>query len=266
MAILENMIDIKLQLLLFNKQWQEAKKYSLQRCLSHPNDVDHWFILGKINMEMRDFNNVASCFTRILKLDPNSCGAYFNLGRLQQELGSYERAINFYLMAISLNPNLAEAHTYLAYVYFIAGKLDESEKYFRRTLTLNPDFSNPHYYIHFFQNRGIAYTTAALNRHRATSYTSLGNVLKRQSKYEAALDSYNQALKFVPELPAAMWGRATLLLLLGNLRKGWKGYEWGQQVNQRNITDVPYPKWDGSQLAGKTLLICAEQGIGESYN
>jgi polysaccharide pyruvyl transferase WcaK-like protein len=57
------------------------------------------------------------------------------------------------------------------------------------------------------------------------------------------------------------------LLSQGKYQEGWEEYEW--RLHSPSFTEsnpprvVPFPKWDGSSLTGKTLLINPEQGIGE---
>jgi hypothetical protein len=58
-------------------------------------------------------------------------------------------------------------------------------------------------------------------------------------------------------------------LLLGNFQDGWQGYEWrwknGDLPFFNNKRDFPEPLWLGEQsLVGKTILLHAEQGLGDT--
>ncbi len=59
-------------------------------------------------------------------------------------------------------------------------------------------------------------------------------------------------------------GKAILELAEGNYKEGWPGYELRLRRNQINKQLSEYPRWDGSPLNGRTLLVHAEQGIGDT--
>jgi hypothetical protein len=61
----------------------------------------------------------------------------------------------------------------------------------------------------------------------------------------------------------AKWNRALSLLESGNFELGWKEYEWRWQRKQTPPRPFKEPRWDGSPLNGRTLLIHMEQGLGD---
>src|SRR5205085_9264275 len=58
--------------------------------------------------------------------------------------------------------------------------------------------------------------------------------------------------------------RALLRLLRGEWAEAWPDYEWRWQTKQLQPRRFAQPLWDGSSLAGKTILLHAEQGIGDT--
>lgn len=94
--------------------------------------------------------------------------------------------------------------------------------------------------------------------------TDRANALRECGRLDEALADYDRALTIEPGRPAAVYGRATLLLFLGRHAEGWPGFE------ERRITPVwrprgaGTPEWDGSPLAGRRLLLHAEQGLGDT--
>jgi len=56
-----------------------------------------------------------------------------------------------------------------------------------------------------------------------------------------------------------------MLLLLGDFHQGWKEYEWRLKCSNFSSENrnFPQPYWDGIYLNGKSVLIWAEQGIGD---
>lgn len=87
------------------------------------------------------------------------------------------------------------------------------------------------------------------------------------SRFDEALASFDRAIGLRPNLAEAHFNAALCLLLVGDLRRGWAKYEWRWQTDQlrserRNFTQ---PQWTGpDEIAGKTILIHAEQGLGDT--
>lgn len=131
-------------------------------------------------------------------------------------------------------------------------------------------------------------------------WNNRGNALLELSRYDEAAASYRRALKLAPQLhdarvalasclqsighlneamaacdivlqaapdhAEAHWNRALLLLLQGNYHEGWQEYEW--RWKKRRFTSplrqFAQPQWQGEPLAGKTILVHAEQGFGDT--
>jgi hypothetical protein len=65
-------------------------------------------------------------------------------------------------------------------------------------------------------------------------------------------------------MPEAHWNRALAWLLMGDYARGWPEYEWGVAAGARPLNERAYPTWLGESLPGKTLLVSAEQGLGDT--
>ena len=98
----------------------------------------------------------------------------------------------------------------------------------------------------------------------ADAFNNMGNVLADKLRLDDALAHFDNALRLKPVFPECRWNRATLLLLEGNFKEGWPAYE--SRWQQPGFTLPPYrqPRWDGSALGGKTILLWGEQGIGDT--
>jgi len=90
-------------------------------------------------------------------------------------------------------------------------------------------------------------------------------ILKDLRRFDEAIAAFFNAVTIDKNRPSVYWNLATLLLLIGNFRDGWEFYEWRKKI------DPPFgnrqfnrPVWLGKEsLQGKTILIHAEQGIGD---
>jgi hypothetical protein len=92
----------------------------------------------------------------------------------------------------------------------------------------------------------------------------LGTIYKDLGDPVTALSYYERALELNPESPHAAHSRALALLLLGDFPRGWAGYEHRRRCEQYDTRDFPQPFWNGTSLAGRTILIHAEQGLGDT--
>jgi hypothetical protein len=87
------------------------------------------------------------------------------------------------------------------------------------------------------------------------------------NRFDEALASFDRAIAIRPGLAEAHFNAALCLLLTGDLSRGWKQYEWRWSTDQlrseqRNFSQ---PQWTGSdKIAGKTILLHAEQGLGDT--
>jgi hypothetical protein len=68
----------------------------------------------------------------------------------------------------------------------------------------------------------------------------------------------------MPQAPKPRWNLSIALLLKGNFAEGWAGYESRQAAeNAPTVVNLNQPAWDGSNLAGRTILLYTNQGIGD---
>ena len=119
------------------------------------------------------------------------------------------------------------------------GKLEEAEDSYREALRLKPDYAEAH--------------------------NNLGNVLWDQGKLEEAEASYREALRLKPDYAEAHTNLGFYWLLHGNFAQGWPEYEWRRLTKDNRRHAPPPPSWDGSALDGQTILLQAEQGLGDAF-
>jgi hypothetical protein len=98
----------------------------------------------------------------------------------------------------------------------------------------------------------------------AQAQGNLGGVLKELGRPVEALDCYRAALRLHPDDPVLHVNLGIALLLAGRFDAGWEEYEWRFRAGAARIPPCTQPRWNGEELAGRTLLIRAEQGIGDT--
>ncbi len=160
------------------------------------------------------------------------------MGRVLFEQLDLAGAADCYRQALALNPDLADLHNNLGTALVEQGQLAEAGECFRRALRLKPDFADAH--------------------------SNLANQLLLEGRLAEAGEELRQALAIDADHQAARWSRACFRLLHGDLAGGWPDYE--RRWEQPGIIRPAYaqPRWDGSRLEGKTILVHAEQGYGDT--
>ena len=194
--------------------------------------------LGVVLRDQGKQKEAEASFREALRLKPGYAEIHANLGNVLRKEGKLEEAEACYREALRLKPGLAEACNGLGLVFSDHDKLEDAEANCRKALRLKPDFVEAH--------------------------NSLGSVLERQGKLEEAEVCYREALRLKPRYADAHVTLSLHLLLRGNFTHGWAEYEWRLLIRDDLRTALP-PSWDGSALNGQTILLQAEQGLGDTF-
>lgn len=195
--------------------------------------------LGEACKESGRFVRAVDCFSKAAKIEPNNAYAYQELGSSLQSLEDFPKAIRAYQQAIAIEPERATAYNMMGLAHHHSGDFVKAESCFHKALALTPD--NP----------------ALLN--------NLGTLHNSNGRTEEEIELYRQAIAIDPTCEDAHWNLALALLVKGEFKEGWQEYEWRfikkPPVPSRNF---PQPRWDGSSLNGKTILLHCEQGFGDT--
>lgn len=155
--------------------------------------------------------------------------------------GAAGEAVALYDRALTVRPDSFEAHNNRGTALRELNRFEEALASYDRALTLKPDYAG-----------------ALANR---------ANVHADLRRFDEAFAGYDAALKLEPQLNEVLWNAALAHLVLGDLPAGFAKYEsrWQNKLAQQNKRQFPRPLWLGeTPLAGKTLLLYAEQGFGDT--
>ena len=99
----------------------------------------------------------------------------------------------------------------------------------------------------------------------AIIWSNLGTHFYNLERVQEAEECARQACALESDLPGAHYNLATSLLVAGHFREGFREYEWRwKSVLQEHVRTYAQPLWDGADLAGKRILLWAEQGMGDA--
>ncbi|APA85235.1 tetratricopeptide repeat-containing glycosyltransferase family protein [Paraburkholderia sprentiae WSM5005] len=180
-------------------------------------------------------------YERALSLVPEFAQAWNNRACVLRDLGRYADALGSCDRALALQPDYPEAWSNRGNVLGDLNQPHEAQRCYQRALELAPAF------VDAWNNLGLAQTD--LNQR------------------EQALSSYQRALALNPASVEAHWNQALCLLQMGRFDTGWREYEWRWQRNRIKSGKRAFaqPLWLGDfPLDGKTILLHAEQGLGDT--
>lgn len=231
--------------------------------------------LGNVLAALKRPGEALASYDRSVSIDPGFAEAHYNRGVTLGALGRTDESIESYLRAIALKPDHCGAHNNLGSVYIESRRYEEALACFDTALQLRPDFDSAA--VNRANTLGRLYRSeeaaaaarAILARTpgHSEAHSALGSALAAQGHVEEALACYRQALELKPDLAEALWNRSLAHLSQGEFRDGWLSYEtrWkvrGLKLQQRYPERSP---WLGKEsLRGKTILLHAEQGYGDS--
>jgi len=233
------------------------------------------FDLGLAFYVQKQHQKALDSFDLAIRLQPDFFEAHGNRGAMLAALGRHHEAIESYRNALAIKPDFADAHCNLGSALTHLQRYDEALASLDRALELRPDYPDALY------NRGNAlkplkryeealasYDRAiALQPNHADAHNNRGQVLRELERYDEALASYDRALELRPQHIMAHCNAAALRLLTGDFERGWAHYEWRWQKKsviplKRNFSQ---PAWGGGDpIAGKTILVHSEQGLGDT--
>jgi Flp pilus assembly protein TadD len=230
--------------------------------------------LGNIFKEKEQLDEAVVCYQKIIQLNPNDFEAYNNLGNTLKTKGELDGAMTCYQKALQLSPNFILAHNNLGTIYIEKKQFDAAIICYQKALRLNPNYADAYY------NLGILYSekeqfdeaiecyqkALQLDPNHFNTFKGLGIVFQEKGQVDNALSCYQKALQVNPNDPEAHWNKALLLLLNSHFKEGWKEFEWRWKTKKINVAhcDFPQPLWDGHDIEGLTILLYAEQGLGDT--
>ncbi|MEX2113695.1 MAG: tetratricopeptide repeat protein [Pirellulales bacterium] len=177
-------------------------------------------------------------YREVLSVHPDHPDALHLLGVIAHQTGNHEQAATLIGQAIRRWGNAAIYHCNLGEALRSLGRFDLARAAHQQALRLDPRF--------------------------VAAHNNLGTVYEQQGRYDEALACFNQAIALDPDCVDAHYNRARMWLALGNFDRGWAEYEWRWRRAEFTRPTLGQPEWDGTPLAGRRLLVRAEQGLGDT--
>jgi len=195
-------------------------------------------------------------------------------GVAAHQKGDIDAAEALYRQALATAPDFAPALHYLGMVHYQRNRLPEALELLDRSVALMP--GEPE----FHNNRGLAlaadqrlpeaiaafHHALSLKPDHVTAWNNLGLALQADGDVDGAVAAYRQGLALAPGFAALHWNLAMALLLQGRYDEGWPEYEWRERTPEFApfLPAQTIRRYDGTEPPGQTILLQAEQGLGDA--
>lgn len=229
----------------------------------------HW---GLVELELGHLAGACQRFTQAIERAPDNGHAWLNLGLALYRLGQFEASVAHLQRAVALKPQHALGHSNLALALRQTGDLPGAHAAAQRATELKPDNARL-WVIHadLALNAGdFDAATAALDRALTLDaghigvHIGLGKLHMARARPQAAQAAFESALAIDPRHAEARHGLAQLHLLHQRWTTGWDLYEARRELLPNPVRLLPQPEWHGEALGRQSLLVHAEQGLGDT--
>lgn len=255
------------------ERWEEAVAECQIAVELQPARLDFQINLGGVLCALEDWSEAATVLRRSVTRAPENADARAMFGIALHNLGESQQAAAAHRVATELRPERASNWANLAAAQVDLDDPDAALSSCRRALVLDPDLPEAH------NSMGLAFAAkhmpeAAIAAFEIAirlrpdyykAYSNLGTVLQAQGRFAEALAAYATAVELNPDHAESQWNKGTLHLLLGELEPGWRGYEYGLKMKfgRGRYRSHRHSLWQGTAIAGKTIIVSGEQGIGD---
>lgn len=205
-----------------------------------PDWPEAWLQLGAALLALNRAAEAVDAYRAVLRLAPDHVPARVNLGLALGRIGELDAAETALREAAARAPDRPEALLNLGGILRARGLLAQAATSQQALIARDP-----------------AYWPA---------WSNLAAILHDQGNPHAAVAAWRRSLALHPDQPDARYGCALSLLLAGDFAAGWEALEsrWEATQHRGRARYRHTPLWAGEPLDGATILLHAEEGLGDS--
>lgn len=205
-----------------------------------PQHFDALHMMGALALQRQQPAQALPWLRRALAVHERDDALHFHLALSLSADAQWPQALAHIQRCLALEPASANSWDQQAKVLHAMGRDEEALHSVAQAQALDPG------------NADLCYREACMRADRL--------------HYEEALVAIDRAIARRPDFANARWNRAFWLLLLGRYAEAWDDYEWRWRADLKlNQVQTSKPRWEGhTPLAGKTLFLHGEQGLGDT--
>jgi Tfp pilus assembly protein PilF len=219
-----------------------------------PNYVEAWNNLGNAYLDLGRIDEAMAAHRQATSVGPGYAPGWSNLARSYRVNNEFELAIEAAKQAVAIDPSFVQGLVNLSASLSDVGRPYEAIESARKALTL--------------QGKNIeALVALGTGLYQANELEESIAVLREGAKLGGI--GLSNGVELGSGLAATLrWNLACALLKAGELREGFLLYESRLRAlcpsPQTVMRSFAQPRWDGGGLNGATILLHAEQGLGDT--
>ncbi len=256
-------------------RFAESVQSYLKALHINPDFADAYLHCGLAYMGLDQQVQAIASFDRVIALRANDAQAYCNRGVALAKLGRFEESITAYTSALHFKPEFPEAYFNWGNALQSLRRYEMAIAAYDKAIAIRSDYADA------YTNRGNA--LKELDRHPEAIASYISAIECKADNFEAylnqgvahyecleletALVCYDKVIQIQPDYAEAHWNKALALLLRGDLENGFQLHEWRwkRSTFSSKRRDFKQALWLGAEpLQGKTILLHAEQGLGDT--
>ncbi|MEI9889814.1 MAG: tetratricopeptide repeat protein [Caulobacteraceae bacterium] len=226
-------------------------------------------VLGDVLLQLGRPEQALAAYGEAIALRPDHADALFKSGSILLDLGRWAEAEPALRRAAEHAPHSALPHSRLSMLLRALGRLDEALAEGDRAVARDPanvevriqragvlrEIGRPH--------EALEALEAVLQDHprHADALMTKAIVLGDLRREREALTIFDAVEAENPAYPRLKWIRCLAHLMLGRYEEGWAGHEDRLRDIQRGAANR---QWLGGPVEGKTVVVHAEQGLGDT--
>lgn len=203
-----------------------------------PNNMSLRRMRGMLYARMNHPRKAAIDLRKVLKQSPDDPELLSELGHIYANANRFSDAIEYFRRCSEISEKI-EYKVVLGNLYVSCCRYEEGLALFDKVLSLNPE------------------AAPSIDFGYGTALFSIGD-------FDGARPYIDRTLLAMPYNSEARYTRASLNIMHGDFEAGWEDYRYRVFTDQQvSIRLLPMPLWEGEDLAGKRILLLAEQGLGD---
>jgi tetratricopeptide (TPR) repeat protein len=231
--------------------------------------------LGRALIKLKQMPRAVPHLEQAVAAQPKAPEPHYDLALAYLAVQRPADAVAHLTLALARQPQWIEALSLLGFALHQEGQPAEAEATLRRALALRPNHPETLNHLGLVAMRApgrieeaTRHFTSALAVQPALleAWNNLGTALMKQNRLDEALSAYRRALALDPKFSKCKFNESLVRLLQGRLdREAWLKYEYRWVVLRESpARGFKQPLWRGEPLAGRTILLHTEQGLGDT--
>jgi tetratricopeptide (TPR) repeat protein len=240
-------------------------------CVEEPGVAAFFVELSRLHEQSGDSQSAFDVLRAFQVQHPDELDVTAALGQLLVRMDRFKQASPLVERALEARPDDVDLLLAMAEIYCAQSRYEEADPYLKRSAELAPSIHMKGRLAGNLSNRcryeeSLRLLDEMIAEDPAIEPRISGmrcNVLAYLGRYDELLPQLEREIERNPNDPFRRFARSQIHLLHERFEQGWADYAYRNIESTKHLRMLPFPLWDGSSLEGKSIVVLAEQGLGD---